>query len=198
RENIEWCNVWVAEAVKADLPRVLLIGDSICNGYRNVVEKELKGKACVAMLATSASLEDPAFTAQLKLLLDNYKFAVVHFNNGLHGFGYAEDEYQKDISAILKLIKQNAPDAKLIWATSTPMRNKTNLQEFNPKNERVKARNKIVVELAAKQGIPVDDLYSIVVDHPEYWRNDGVHYKPEGQAVQAKQVAKIILETLAK
>ena len=34
-ENIEWCNIWMPEATRTDLPRVLLIGDSICNGYHD-------------------------------------------------------------------------------------------------------------------------------------------------------------------
>ena len=59
RENIEWCNIWIPDATRTDLPRVLLIGDSICNGYHTGVEKALQGKGLVAMLATSSALGDP-------------------------------------------------------------------------------------------------------------------------------------------
>jgi hypothetical protein len=196
RENIEWTNIWIPDATKTDLPRVLLIGDSICNAYHTEVGNLLRGKAYVAMMATSSSVEDPALADQIKLLLTNYKFAVVHFNNGLHGFDYTEEDYGKDIPKILELIKQNAPQAKLIWATSTPMRKKENLQELRDDNSRVIARNKIVVELAAQQKIPVDDLYSVVVDHPEFWGGDGIHFQGAGQSAEAKQVAQTILEIL--
>ena len=33
RERIEWADIWVTDADKDDLPRVLLIGDSITRGY---------------------------------------------------------------------------------------------------------------------------------------------------------------------
>ena len=32
RERIEWADIWVTDADKDDLPRVLLIGDSITRG----------------------------------------------------------------------------------------------------------------------------------------------------------------------
>jgi hypothetical protein len=197
REPTEWSNIMIPEATRTDLPRVLLVGDSICDAYHNYVKEELKGKALVAKLATSSSLGDPALLEQMKYILSNYKFAVIHFNNGLHGPSYTEEEYQQDIPKLLRIIEQKAPDAKLIWATSTPMRKPApNPHEFLPINERIKVRNQIVTRVAAEKGIPVDDLYGLVVDHPEYVAADGVHYKPEGQAVEAKQVAKAILEVL--
>ena len=199
RENIEWTQIWIPDLHKTDLPRVLLIGDSICNAYYDDVAKQLQGKAYVAKLATSSSLGDPALLDQVKLLLSNYDFAVIHFNNGLHGFDYTEEEYRADIPEFLEVVKKFAPNAKLIWATSTPMRMPSpNLQEIDPKTERVVARNEIVVDAAEKERIPVDDLYNLVKDHSEYWSNDGVHFKPEGQAVQAKQVAEYVQNALAE
>lgn len=197
-ENIEWAQIWIPDNARTDVPRVLLIGDSICNAYYDGVAQTLKDKAVVAKMATSYSLADPVLLSQVQSLLTTYKFAVVHFNNGLHGFDYTEAEYAKQFPELLKVIKQSAPGAKLIWATSTAMRNGANLKEFLPINERVKTRNKIVADLAAKEGILVNDLYSLVQDHPEYWGNDGVHFKPEGVAVEAKQVAEKVREVLGK
>ena len=197
REDIEWTQLWIPSLSKSDLPRVLLVGDSICNAYYESVAQQLAGKAYVAKLATSASLGDPAQLDQLTFLLKNYKFDVIHFNNGLHGFDYTEEQYKNDIPKLLDLFKKYAPKSKLIWALSTPMRKPApNVAQFHPENPRVTARNKIVAEVAAKEGIPVNDLNSLVKDHPEYWSNDGVHFKPEGQAVEAKQVAKCVLEAL--
>lgn len=44
-ERIEWIDIWVTDADKDDLPRVLLVGDSITRGYFGAVEKHLEGKA---------------------------------------------------------------------------------------------------------------------------------------------------------
>jgi hypothetical protein len=48
RERIEWTDIWVTDADKDDLPRVLLIGDSITRGYFGEVEKQLAGTAYCA------------------------------------------------------------------------------------------------------------------------------------------------------
>ena len=197
-ENIEWAQIWIPDNARTDLPRVLLIGDSICNAYYDGVAQTLKDKAIVAKMATSYCLADPVLLSQVQTLLATYKFSVIHFNNGLHGFDYTEAEYAKQFPDLIKVIRQSAPNAKLIWATSTAMRNGANLKEFLPMNDRVKARNKIVIDLAAKENIPVNDLYGLTQDHPEYWGNDGVHFKPEGVAAEAKQVAEKVQSVLGK
>ena len=66
---------------------MLLIGDSITQGYYGQVAERLKGKASVARLTTSKSVGDPALLAEVALVLGQCRFDVVHFNNGLHGLG---------------------------------------------------------------------------------------------------------------
>ena len=60
RESIEWCDIWISHANETNLPRVLLIGDSIVRDYYPEVEKRLAGKAFVARLATSRFVADQA------------------------------------------------------------------------------------------------------------------------------------------
>jgi hypothetical protein len=198
REDIEWTNIWVPNLQKSDLPRVLLVGDSITNSYYDTVANLVKGKAYVARLATSSSLGDPALLDQVKFMLANYKFAVIHFNNGMHGFDYTDAEYQNDIPKLLRIIRKYAPGAKLIWATTTPVRKKGHLQEFDAENKIPLARNKIVASVAAKEGIPLNDLYAMVEKNPEYSGDDGIHFKPEGTVLLGKQVATMVLGVLGK
>ena len=40
----------------------------------------------------------------------------------------------------------------------------------------------------AKHDVAVDDLFALVVDHPEYWSADGVHFAQPGVAAEAEQV----------
>ena len=54
-ENIEWSTSYAYGLTDAtrDLPRVLLIGDSICNGYQQGVRERLKGKMNVTYWISS-------------------------------------------------------------------------------------------------------------------------------------------------
>lgn len=196
RESIEWCNVWIVDGGGTKLPRVLLIGDSITQGYYAKVAEHLKGKASVARLTTSKSVGDPALLAEVAMVLGQYPFDLVHFNNGLHGWGYSEAEYQEQLPALVATIRKGAPKAKLLWASITPVRQAGKLDVIAPNTARVIARNQIAQTLMTKEAIPVDDLYSLVKDRQEYWSNDGVHFNSKGIAAEADQVAKRIQELL--
>ncbi|MCE5302455.1 MAG: SGNH/GDSL hydrolase family protein [Planctomycetaceae bacterium] len=208
REDIEWCRIWIECAAKHDLPRVLLIGDSICVGYQETVSQELAGKAHVAMCASSSALGDPLLLDQIKLLLTNYPVDVIHFNVGLHGWYYSEEDYRKELPKLLEVLRKNAPNAKLIWATSTPMRPDP---KNTGKNKRIERRNQAAAAVMAGQGVTVDDLFGLVQKmakdaasqadskkQPGPWRDDGIHYLPEARTLQGKQVAKSVLEVLGQ
>jgi lysophospholipase L1-like esterase len=197
RENIEWLDVWVPDAGAHDLPRVLLVGDSITRGYGPDVERQLKGKAYVARLATSKSVGDPALLAEVALVLGQYHFDAIHFNNGMHGWGYTEEEYARAFPDLVDTLRKGAKGARLIWATTTPVREPNNLEQMSPRTERVRARNSAAAAVAARERIPVDDLFGLVKDHPEYYSKDGVRFNAQGVSAQAAQVAQQIME-LAK
>lgn len=190
-ESIEWCDLWISHANETNLPRVLLIGDSITRAYYPQVEKKLAGKACVGRLATSAFVSDPILLKEVAMVLDEYKFDVIHFNNGMHGWQHAETEYEKALPQLLKTIQIHAPHAKLIWANTTPLKVSPNPAPDGSKvatDERIAARNAIASKLMQAKGIPVDDLNTPMAGHPEY-HSDNVHFGPEGIALQAAQVA---------
>ena len=175
---------------------MLLIGDSITRGYFDEVEKQLAGKAYCARLTTSKCVADPSFLDEVQLLLKQYRFAVIHFNNGLHGFGYTEEQYRAGLSALLDTLATHAGDAKLIWATTTPVREPGNLGQIAETTERVKARNRIAAELLRDRGIVTNDLYGLVEQHQEFFSGDGVHFNEKGRELQAKQVAEAVLSCL--
>jgi hypothetical protein len=191
RESIEWCDAWISHADETQLPRVLLIGDSITRAYYPEVEKHLAGKAYVGRLASSAFVSDPILLQQIQMILSQYHFDVIHFNNGMHGWQHDEKEYADAFPKFLATIQQYAPHAKLIWANTTPLKVSPNLPAGNPTqatDERVAARNAIAVKLVQAQGIPVDDLNTPMRGHPEY-HSDNVHFNDQGIALQAAQVA---------
>src|SRR6188768_966669 len=73
RESIEWCDIWISHANETNLPRVLLIGDSIARDYYPEVEKRLAGKAFVGRLATSRFVADPVLHKEIESVLDGAK-----------------------------------------------------------------------------------------------------------------------------
>ncbi|MCA8986529.1 MAG: SGNH/GDSL hydrolase family protein [Planctomycetaceae bacterium] len=198
RERIEWIDIWVTDAEKSELPRVLFVGDSITRGYFGGAEKHLAGKAYCARLTTSKCVSDPTFNDDLLLLLKQYKFSVIHFNNGLHGWGYTEEQYESGLAETFRVLKEHAGDTTLIWTTTTPVRESSNLQAFEARTERVKVRNQSAARIMEQHGIAIDDLFELVKDHPEWQSRDGVHFNGSGNEALAKQVADSVLKHLPK
>ena len=199
REPIEWIRLWLPNVSKKDQPQVLLLGDSITQAYYNDVAADLKGKAYVGYLTSSLSVGDPMLPQQIALVLKNYRFDVIHFNNGLHGKGYTEQEYARYLSQFVRTIQANAHGAKLIWTSSTPVRTGKDMSKWAPFTRRVAARNRIAAAYVHKAGIPIDDLYAAVLHHPEYYLGaDGTHPNAQGRAAEARDVAASILKILGK
>lgn len=196
RENIEWLDVWVPGNGVKDRPRVLLIGDSITRAYYKTVEDKLKGKAVVCRLTTSKSLGDPGLLDEVKLVLGQATFDVVHFNNGMHGWGYTEDEYAKAVPELVAAIRKGAPGAKLVWASTTPVRVSGKVDQLDPKTDRVKARNTSAAGVMAKEKIPTDDLFALVVEKPDWFSNDGIHLNAKGSTAMGERVAAQVLKLL--
>jgi lysophospholipase L1-like esterase len=181
REAIEWCDVWIPNSNNADLPRVLLVGDSITKGYYSGVELNLRGKAYVARIATSKAVGDPALLLQLRAFLAETGFEVVHFNIGMHGWAYTEDEYRRNLPDLLAAIRQGAPGAKLIWASTTPVRKD---HGAGPTNQRIQNRNLIARDYFTGQGIPIDDLHALMVPHAVV-HSDDVDFNSAGCSMLA-------------
>lgn len=196
-ENIEWLDIWVPDTQITNLPRVLLIGDSITRAYYPLVYGDLKGKAVVSRLATSKCAADPVLIKEVSLLLEQYKFDVIQFNNGMHGWGYTEEEYGAGLKKLVHALRKEAPGAKLIWATTTPVRNPRDLSLLNDaRTKRVQARNRIAAQIMSKQNIPTDDLFRLVANRPDYYKSDGVHPNTKGESAEAGQVAASIASFL--
>lgn len=193
REQIEWRDIWVSGANDESLPRVLLVGDSIARSYFAHVEQELQGVYLCARLTTSTCVWDKVFEKELALLLDDYRFSVIHFNNGLHGWDYDEASYAKGLCRVLNYLAERCPESRLLLANTTPLRWADNLDVFDSKTDRVRERNRLTREIAFTRKLPVTDLFGCVIDHPEYYSEDGVHFNLDGQSVLGKHVARSIL-----
>ena len=106
-EEIEW--TWEVRPAHPDpnLPNVLLLGDSIARNYFPQVVKDLNGIANVYLMAVSTSVGDPRLPHQIAefAAMENVAFRVVHFNNGMHGWGYTEAQYKAAFPALLSSVR---------------------------------------------------------------------------------------------
>ncbi|TWU44197.1 Alpha-L-fucosidase [Novipirellula aureliae] len=203
------------------LPNVLIYGDSISIMYTQRVREKLKDKANVYRLYCNGG-DSSSFIAKMTKMheamrdekLDQpwtFDWDVIQFNIGLHDLKYISankldkqngkqvttlQEYQKNLDEIVGYLKKLAPEAKLIFATTTPV------PEGEPgrfAGDAVKY-NKVAEEVMSKYPeITINDLYSFTKPNQQVWWNKpgDVHYKPEGRSAQGDEVARIILESLA-
>ena len=199
-EKYEWCDFWWGETDEHEHPRVLLVGDSITKGYRSTVSGLLKGTAYVDMLATSRAVDNPAFLFELSYITGEHSLPhdLVHFNNGLHGSHLTPEAYINGMDQAIHLLLDANPDMRLVLVTSTPVTVREDVNTLHPElNEMVIRRNEQVYALASKYTLPVNDLYTSMLEKPEFRSADGYHYNLEGQKYQADIVANLIRQELA-
>ncbi|WP_263357959.1 SGNH/GDSL hydrolase family protein [Acidicapsa ligni] len=193
-EKIEWTWEVTPDHPRADLPNVLLLGDSITRNYFPTVTKELDGKANVYLFATSSAIGDSRLAPQLRefFTMESTHFRVIHFNNGMHGWGFTESEYKAAFPALIEALHTDDPQAKLIWANTTPVK------KDNPEgatNVRIVARNDIAASIVKEEKIPIDDQHEVIHQHPDLYSDD-VHPNETASAIQGKQVAAMIEKLL--
>jgi hypothetical protein len=193
-EQIEW--TYSDQVVKPDpaLPNVLLVGDSITRAYYKAVADELAGKANCYYFATSASIGDERLPHQLAeyFAMMRLRWDAVHFNNGMHGWGYTEQEYEQYFPEMLAAVRTGAAGARLVWAMTTPVRKD---KSDGATNARIDDRNRTAAKVMAKEGIAIDDQHTLMAGHQDL-HSDDVHFTVEGSALQGRQVAASVLKVL--
>lgn len=192
-ENVEWSIGYAFHLTdrNKDLPRVLLVGDSICNGYQGEVQKRLDGKMNVSYWVSSYCVTSPGYLKLLDFYLSEARYDVVHFNNGCHSFDTDDADWEKGLRGALQLIRRRQPQAKIVWATTTPNRDEK-------KNRRVRALNAVAVKVVAEMGgVVLNDLYAQMgpLDRKTQWSDD-YHFVPSAICLQADAVVKSVLTVL--
>jgi acyl-CoA thioesterase-1 len=184
----------------ANLPRVLLIGDSISMGYTLPVRELLKGRANVLRVPMNAG-ETARGIARMDAWLGAGRWDVIHFNFGLHDLKYLDakgkyvdpaegkqvallPQYEANLRQIVQRLQKTG--AKLIWATTTPVPAGT---LGRVKDDELKY-NETALKVMKEYGIQVDDLHAVVAaGPPDMQRAKNVHFTEEGYQALARSVA---------
>ena len=198
REYAEWANFWFEQGSDFEKARVMLIGDSITNGYRRTVQELVRDKDIyVDMAVGSRCAGDPALDAEIECCLgraNGYDYKVIHFNNGLHGMGLSDEDFDKYYEEVICHILEKYPPQKLTLMTVTPLTKNGDTSVF--RNEKVDARNITVQRVAKKYGLAVDDLYSVVMGKSDIRALDGYHYTVDGYVILGRAMADFVLDNL--
>ena len=122
RENTEWSVTYTYNALDSRHPRLLLIGDSICNAYQDTVRRKLGKVMNITFWATSKCVTDPDYFRELDLILSSYHYDVISFNNGLHSLTTDRGEWRNAYRGAVDFIRRKCPDARLFLTSNTPLR----------------------------------------------------------------------------
>ncbi len=193
------------------MKKVLLIGDSIRQGYDKYV-KQVLADSCEVYYPK----ENCRFAQFVLRHLSDWKKELnlgddvdaVHWNTGLwdtlvqYGDGCLTppEVYEAFIDRICRRIRVLFPNAKVIFATSTPVVESRfpNPTVSHRKNRDIEKYNEIAVNIAKKYGFFVNDLYAAVKDVPEDYYSDMTHlYTPEGTRILTSAVLRSLCSALA-
>lgn len=200
-----------------NLPRVLVVGDSISMNYHESAKAALKG------IANYHRNEGNSFSTvqgirNMDLWLGNYQeerlgWDVIQFNHGLHDlkqsydkstdtFGdYAVtlDAYKENLEKEIAILKKTG--AKLVWCSTTPIP-QSNKGRYARRKGAAKEFNQAALEVMKKHPeIIINDLYGVVAGSSLFdsWRkgNDVHFYKKEEQKLLGEAVATSVRKALA-
>jgi acyl-CoA thioesterase-1 len=193
------------EYAEPEPANVLIIGDSISNGYFKPVKGMLEGRAITEHNAGNAAHTANGL-ARLDEWLGDTKWDVIHFNHGLHDLKYIDekgknataetgkqqipiDQYEKNLDEMVRRLKKTG--AKLIFANTTPVPDGTKIRVKGD----AKIYNVVAERVMKKHGVPVNDLYSFSMARlDKIQRPRNVHFFPEGSHALGEQVVEHIIK----
>lgn len=222
REGAEWTNLSVTLPGEETDNRILLVGDSISAGYGDMVQKRMPGWH-VDRLSTSEGIHHPNFLKLLEIGLERYPYCIIHMNNGIHLHGQSVEEYGRNLTQVFEGIRRLAPEAEIIFATTTPLsrclsgdelegfqaghfsmgdraplaRNAGNGEYWvtdEKASEIYRKLNEEAGRVCAAQGIQVNDLYQLCVEE-NLQKSDGVHFREEAYQRLADRIAEVLKES---
>lgn len=168
--------------------KILLIGDSIREGYDSFVKEAFSDVADVFYPS-----ENCRFAQYIVKTLADWKeglnldddIDLIHWNAGLwdslvlHDGKHLTDikTYAEHIDRVCNMFKLLFPKAKIIFATSTPIIERlfADLQ-VKRYNSDIINYNKVAIEIVKKHGCEINDLFQLLKDAPESYHSDRTHY----------------------
>ncbi len=210
---------FIAPVDDPELPRVLIIGDSVSVAYTLDVRKNLAGVANVHRIAANGGSTRTALGEYglVRWLKPDEKWDVIHFNEGLHDLSYrfpddrdkndqgeyaspanggrpnvSLEQYEKNLRLIVARLKQTG--ARLIFASTTPVPDAIAAKYVKDSEL---PYNVVAKKVMADEGVTWNDLWAVVKPmQAELQGKRDVHFMPTGSAFLARHVAAAIAREL--
>lgn len=180
-------------------PRVLLVGDSILNGYLGRAIAGLDGRAYVDAWVNPYH-QSEQLNRLLAEVLANGPYDVVHFNMGLHGWAEGRIKrgtFEPLTKAYVAVLRAKLPKARLIWASSTPVTAQGKPTELEPDiNPIIVEHNRMAARVMAEMKVPVNDFYALLINKRHLARGDRFHWNAPAYELLANAVVESVLREL--
>ena len=186
-----------------DLPKVLVIGDSISIGYTPFVRELLAGEAVVEHNPGNGGYTGRGL-AQLDNWLGDEDWDLITFNWGLHDLAHRPDGsktrgldlggtlctplegYEKNLAELVRRLQ--ATGSRLLWVNTTPVpKGSQGRKPADPARY-----NEVAAEIMSAAGIETVDLYARSQLRPKLQQRRNVHYSDQGYEHLAGEVARQI------
>ena len=203
------------EAGTDQLPKVVLLGDSIRMNYQQAVVKALNGKAEVRSPKDNCRHTLTVLNSVERWLEEaGGNATVIHINVGLHDMylnaktgkpTHDLETYEKNLRAIFAKLDELS-DAKVIFALTTAVNeedqaNSKGYKRVVRRNSDIDTYNAKAREIAKELGIEVNDLNAFMKEKGAekiLRSSDGIHLSPEGCELIGAEVARVIATHLPK
>ena len=192
---------------ETELPKVLIIGDSISIGYTPFVKAALKDEAVVLHNKGNAQFTATGL-AKIDAWLGDTDWAVIHFNWGLWDLCYRHPkskvqgkrdkvngtlttslvQYEKNLEQLVTRLKQT--DATLIWAHTSTVPEGEAGRKIGDDHK----YNAVAAKVMKAHGVVINDLNQLTAtfDPALFTKPGDVHYVAEGYKKLGEQVGSAI------
>ena len=184
-----------------DKKNIFLIGDSIRIGYCEGVGKKMAERANVFYVPDNCrntqyviiQLQAWLLRFEKPEMVDAVLFNCGHWD-AAHWCGAeapltSVEEYKKNLKLIIWLLRKSFVNAKIFFATTTPM-NPDGSDGGNPRTtEQIQAYNRAAAEVCGEMDVPVNDLFAFTCGWDSTYFKDYCHFTEEANALLSAQVA---------
>lgn len=187
----------------SDIPKVLFLGDSISKGYRGYILRK-----CVGKIDVYYPNEITTFSTHMLRYIQEYadklsigtNIDIVYFNTGLWDVLRINGddplvslkEYERNLKKIVYRLRYVFPNAKLVFATTTPVREELATFDFSRLNSDIEMYNAAACRIMDYEHIAVHDLNKFTAQLLIGQYIDFTHYTEEGYMTIAEEIVQYI------